>query len=1658
MFKTFALTFLFMALTLQACEQGCLKCTAQNNCVLCDITQFYYLNNGSCVKIAQNNCAFLRLNGNCAVCNAGYYIDGSTNKCVAVPTTKVITNCNYYDSTQSCVTCNSGYYINSANCTAVNTTVANCNTYSTNGKCSMCATGYIFNVDASACVTPPTISGCGSYTYLSCATCGTGYVNNANNYFTAFNGTSSASIFENLLLSNAVGNSDWQALSVCQLGVVTNCLTYSSFNRCALCSTGYFLTTTGLCKAFPAPIIDGCATYEDASTCASCIATKHLGDASATTCVDNTAITNCASYQATAVGATTCTACITAYYLQNNNCGTLRSNSANIANCATTSVNSDKCATCSNNYYITNDGLKCLPAIAFCATYDATISSSATAQKCTTCNRNYYPNTDSTACVAGTVSNCGIYSTANQCTTCNNGFYLNGGNCLAHLPITNCATYDGSNQNTCSACNTSFYPLAINLVCDTAPAIANCATLHFDANNSLTCSACKAGYYLSTSTRCMSIPATYSNCFTYTDAALCTVCNAGYVLTETKNCVIPFAFLSSNCNALNTGVFTTMPVSSLNLYDITTPASAATCSNCNQGYAPYDYDGHFACVEYSNLVKIGIATPTSNCMRFIAGGTTAAPTATCAECYPGYVIVQGGTPVCQTYNVNTGAPCNSAFSYVLIDDTTGISNQCLVGVTDTNYKIDFCAVAVRVTNAVAAAPVGTYTTATQAEYRCIQPDTDSVLYTDSLSSAAETDDIPYRMNSSTTLDLYPVPVLLLKNYKPQTINTATKVTNCELYILISSVYTCVKCIHGYTLRIQLVSSTATYTCVTIPNCNTSIYRGGLSSQVNKLASCHVCNAGFLVKVSWTLTSSAWANVIPTATATAFVTNECVSTTSADITAVTSVTGFAGCAMIFNDITASSTIKYCIACKPGFLGGPKASGNTGEIDTCAAISGCSPTDTGAFNSCTSCTSTASNFFAPATYQYAACAATGTNNCQVVGSTANGCALCKPGYYLNRDTMCERLVIPNCTDEVQSQAKPLASSATAEAFSYYRTLKAAGSWPLGCRKCSGSNATGASSFVGLYFSTTQTGCVQSAYSSSTSFITGTAYVLNCLNYVNTVPASGSYTCAMCNSGYIPKSDFSACVAAITNCMQSEATATNRCAVCATGFEKTDGQCLANNIPYCATVSGASNSLLCTACTTGYYLNTSTNTCIQGNVLNCKTYADQSATSCTVCLNNFTLVSSANSGTYCVPNDNTYNCSLFENGAASAVGFENKQYTCSACTFSDTVAYNLKNYPNDATKPRTICAALTSIANCITYDADPSSSINFSNNSFGCLQCAAGFYLSNAFTCTARVNLSSACTVYEVKSDKCNTCNAATFLSADATTCITFPNGILGCATYSNDTACISCNTPRYLTNNTCILSTVINNCAFYTSNYTCANCTSGFFLANSSSCVAATAQNCLTYQSMSACATCGANLGLQTTNGVTNCVSNAVSNCAVATTTFPFTCIQCSSGFYVNAAGACVGVSAAIANCLSYDSATTCVRCASPYVLAVNKTMCTNAYTLKNDANCAAATVLSTATCAQCALGSYFMNGTCTTCQNNTSTSGCLTCDPTNQSTCFACASGYYQQANGTCIRVSGQTTNNNNGTTNGTNNGTNTGSSVRITSAFGLLALVFALLF
>jgi hypothetical protein len=826
-----------------------------------------------------------------------------------------------------------------------------------------------------------------------------------------------------------------------------------------------------------------------------------------------------------------------------------------------------------------------------------------------------------------------------------------------------------------------------------------------------------------------------------------------------------------------------------------------------------------------------------------------------------------------------------------------------------------------------------------------------------------------------------------------------------------------------------MNSTPKSTCSIINGCDTTIQYTGISAWYNRFLSCHVCTGSRYVSIYLASRTNADTDFKITNTVQDKATIQCL-TPTANAATETAPTTVANCliyAWVLNVAAVPDKRKGCIVFKPGYKYTQATAGNL-YTGTCAVITDCDTTknsQAGAYTFCTQTTGSGSAWKAFKDYTATECVAVKSDNCLFAAAAADAdskykCRVCRNGYSLNQDKICEKVVLPQCVDDSgATNLLPLpASTATIIEVSEYYAVKylAGGKSISGCDTCS-------SGFIGFVLPNTEKQCVASPYAQANVFFADPVkYVTDCSKYSKSslnpdnIPAA---TFSVCKNNKIPTIDGSMCVATISNCINAKNVPnTSKCGVCATTHVQIAGTCILKNIVNCKTFdeTNSVSELLCTGCNDGFVLAANKKFCYSGLVIGCKSYDIDLPWNCNSCLSGYGLIRTANSRTHCFKINDSSNCKVID---VSSNGLQGSIYKCTTCSSDNSAAYVPIAYPTgDNTKVQSVCLALNLVDKCVDYNT---ASPTVSENSLLCTECSAGFWIDETKNiCFARLNQPASCTVYEKNKDKCKTCSSLTFINDTSTDCISFPNGILRCATYINETVCTSCNAPAYLNRNTCPLSTVIKKCATYSANYTCTSCESGYFPTNFNQCDLAKASNCLTYTSINACEKCNPldiNKGLKTdTNGVTSCVDKNVANCDISTNEFPFRCTVCKKDFFIGIDGTC-SATTAINKCLFYDTSSTCTQCKQGYVLAVDRKSCTDTlYSAYNDVNCLDSQLLGTPVCSKCSTGSVFVNNACTSCINKTYADGCFTCDPANQATCFVCRPGYFQNQIGNCLLV------------------------------------------
>lgn len=410
-------------LTVQACGSGCIMCSLNNACLLCDWQQQYFLSKaGECKQLTPvENCQFSSFDGACFMCKAGHYLNEGT--CLAVSQAQLATNCVQFVTDKVCIACKANYYLKEGLCVAVPYPIANCLEFSSDGYYCLGCLDSVPSNDFKTCVASA-LQNCYSYNVISCSQCASGYIFEPN-YLASFvlrdNYASPNSVS---LLSNAIGGKLRAERSVqCRKIQLANCATAAYSDQCLKCSVGYFLEN-GVCIAYPTPKIDHCSNYVSDVECADCEQGYWLY--SKTACRPITPIDNCRLYSTQYDS--TCQMCLGTYYLFNNQCH-LRQTSASIKNCETLFYNRDLCQKCDSGYVLNLDYSFCYQEVVNCRSHAVAQSS----VSCTACNPGFFLD-QAGKCQRGSLANCEVYASSAKCQTCAQGFYLSAdaASCLGH--------------------------------------------------------------------------------------------------------------------------------------------------------------------------------------------------------------------------------------------------------------------------------------------------------------------------------------------------------------------------------------------------------------------------------------------------------------------------------------------------------------------------------------------------------------------------------------------------------------------------------------------------------------------------------------------------------------------------------------------------------------------------------------------------------------------------------------------------------------------------------------------------------------------------------------------------------------------------------------------------------------------------------------------------------------------------------------------------------------------------------------------------------------------------------------------------------------------------------------------------------------------------
>ena len=669
------LSIMLPAWTLSACGTGTLQCSSSDVPTVCDFTQNYVLEGGSCKVKKVDGCeiaSFDSSNAPCFLCEKGKVLDENSELCVNVETEKVVQNCFRYDKSSSdCMECDTDYFLNGSTCSAVgNIKVENCALYSSITQCKTCDSGYY--LVENECVKIEAVSNCRVHSNRKCTTCDSNYFLNVS--YTSNPPAANVDTFDLFASGNydmVSINLDSNVSTVCQKVTVKHCLVLETAHTCSKCESDYFLTSSKTCERNPELPISNCLKYKSRTVCSECVENYYVTLNTSGVfqeCTKIPVIEFCETYDKTNGF---CTACAAGYWLNTTLNSCVQRSYNPYPNCQEMEPHADECKTCLTNYTRVTNKTGCLANITNCQT--VVISDNVEAEKhvCTLCDDTHYLVNQ--LCQARTVDGCGTYiDHRNACETCLPTHYINDAkDTCTILNIPFCKTYTTDDLNTCGTCQSLKKPSSDKSACEDITNLEFCMESNGLDDNCLFCNPDKllvAGACTGSKTE-----TNYdSNCASSnsaTDDSACGTCKTNFTKA-----------VSASGDHTLTPVLTDAEMQTKNCYKIKNDADE--CQQCNENFF---VNGAGACVEDP--------TPTTSpCFKLKSSATgtetLAVPGDKCETCRAnlGYSFSTSAPTTCaETSKIAFYIGCN------VVNSVNESCNECQDGSYSVRDQYPFCA-------------------------------------------------------------------------------------------------------------------------------------------------------------------------------------------------------------------------------------------------------------------------------------------------------------------------------------------------------------------------------------------------------------------------------------------------------------------------------------------------------------------------------------------------------------------------------------------------------------------------------------------------------------------------------------------------------------------------------------------------------------------------------------------------------------------------------------------------------------------------------------------------------------------------------------------------------------------------------------------------------
>ena len=661
--------------------------------------------------------------------------------------------------------------------------------------------------------------------------------------------------------------------------------------------------------------------------------------------------------------------------------------------------------------------------------------------------------------------------------------------------------------------------------------------------------------------------------------------------------------------------------------------------------------------------------------------------------------------------------------------------------------------------------------------------------------------------------------------------------------------------------------------------------------------------------------------------------------------------------------------FCGACKPGYK--PLYSNIKFHVYNCVLIQNCEIKQF-RFNECDKCDD---NYVFSYTdlkgVDHSDCIAYNVNKfCLASDKISGKCKICKRGYSLNYDNICENINISYCQDNSFSFQN---SFLPKDLEFYYKEDEY-----NGCSKCE-------ENYTAVFKNSHDLNCVKSDYIKYKQFTTvaETKYEQNCTHYKK---KDNKIFCSNCENETMVTST-GKCISISSKIKNCSLQSTEEiCVECSKGYLLIKNECIEKSIKKCLEYIVEEEIIKCSKCDLGYIKKN--NICEEGKIQKCLEY--ENAVTCKKCEKNYILIEVQNEKNYCLENKD--NCEKY-----SEFDLHKFEYNCEKCYDGYTIIT-----PNQTNHK---CTPLNLVQNCIKYEKGE----YLNTTSFECLECQNGFYLHHE-RCLRKENIDINCKTFRKDLDLCEICNDLFYYNAESKLCKLNPSGIFGCKEYKDDKNCEFCENGYYFNDNFCVLlpeERKITNCLTYSSIDECVKCEETFVLDNKI-CKNTELTNCKVYQDSQNCLECLEKFVVKKVGDYNICVIlPEIENCVEITKVEPYECKICKPKYFLQNK-TCVNIqeSEIIKNCLFYNTDKKCLFCEEGFLKIQNGTICQN---IQNSENCEYLIEIQNPMCIFCKNGFKLnQNGFCEKYDNTIVTiNNCILNDNDNLSNCLICKSGYYQ---------------------------------------------------